>query len=201
MTHPEKIHARFIEIATDLSPQLAGGIEQIGPIEFQPENSVPLAVHLYRSVTGQQLSVKVAQTIWARLLVASANQPLSEFITVEKSDLLRSCGLSAAKIRTMCGIAEEARAGNLEAVDLGVIDHQERSKKLLRLWGIVQWTVDMISIFYFGDEDVWPDGDLVARTTLEKLTSKRRKTIRTAERFAPYRSQLAHYMWKYNDMA
>lgn len=28
--------------------------------------------------------------------------------------------------------------------------------------------VDMISIFYFGDEDVWPDGDLVARKTLEK---------------------------------
>lgn len=36
----------------------------------------------------------------------------------------------------------------------------------------------MISIFYIGDEDVWPDGDLAARNTLIKLTSKRRKTVR-----------------------
>lgn len=201
MNHPENIHARFLEIAADLSPQLVDGIEQVGPIVLQPENSIPLAEHMCRSVTGQQLSVKVAQIIWGRLLEASGDQPLSEFITIEKSDLLRSCGLSAAKVRTMCGIAEEARAGNLEAVDLGAIDHQERSKRLIRLWGIGQWTVDMISIFYFGDEDVWPDGDLIARTTLEKLTSKRRKTVRTAERFAPYRSRLALYMWEYNDLA
>lgn len=201
MNHPEKVHSLFLDIAADLSPQLAGGIEQVGPIMIQPKNSIPLAEQLCRSVTGQQLSVKVAQTIWGRLLEASGDQPLTEFITIEKSDLLQSCGLSAAKVRAMCGIAEEARAGNLEAVDLGAIDHHERSKRLIHLWGIGQWTVDMISIFYFGDEDVWPDGDLVARTTLEKLTSKRRKTVRTAERFAPYRSQLAHYMWEYNDRA
>lgn len=200
MNQPEKIHARFLDIAADLSPQLAVSIERVGPMVLQPENSIPLAEHMCRSVTGQQLSVKVAQIIWGRLLEASGDQPLTEFITNEKSDLLRSCGLSAAKVRTVCEIAEEARAGNLEAVVLGALDHQERSKRLIRLWGIGQWTIDMISIFYFGDEDVWPDGDLIARTTLEKLTSKRRKTVRTAERFAPYRSRLALYMWEYNDL-
>tara|TARA_R100001143_G_C3359521_1_gene134635 strand:- start:46 stop:678 length:633 start_codon:yes stop_codon:yes gene_type:complete len=201
MNHPNEIHSLFLEIAADLSPQLADSIKRVGPIELQSENSIPLAEHMCRSVTGQQLSVKVAKIIWGRLLEASGDQPLSEFITIDKTDLLRSCGLSAAKVRTVCGIAEEARAGNLEAVDLGALNHQERSMRLIRLWGIGQWTVDMISIFYFGDEDVWPDGDLIARTTLEKLTSKRRKTVRTAERFAPYRSRLAIYMWEFNDLA
>ena len=54
-------------------------------------------------------------------------------------------------------------------------------------------------MFWFGEEDIWPDGDVAARKTLEKLTSARRKTHRTALRFAPYRSYLALYMWQWVD--
>jgi DNA-3-methyladenine glycosylase II len=196
----EEIHQRFIEIASGLTPSLARGISQVGVLEFQPDNSMSLAHRLCRSVTGQQLSVKAARSIWNRVLETADKQPLVEFITEENRKLLRSCGLSAAKVRTICSIAEEARAGNLEAAEFETIDHHERSKRLTKLWGIGQWTVDMISIFYFGDEDIWPDGDLVVRNTLEKLTSKRRKTARTAERFAPHRSWLALYMWEFNDV-
>lgn len=198
--HHKLIHHRFIEIATGLSTELADGISQVGPLEFQADNSMPLAQKLCRSVAGQQLSVNAAHSIWNRLVEAADEEPLAEFFKEENSELMRSCGLSAAKIRTMCGIAKAARAGGLEAAELGALDHYTRSKQLTRFWGVGQWTADMISIFYFGDEDVWPDGDLVARKTLEKLTGKRRKTVRTAERFAPNRSRLALYMWKYNDV-
>jgi DNA-3-methyladenine glycosylase II len=196
----KEIHRLFIDIASELSPALSDGIARVGPVPFQPDNSLPLAHRLCRSVAGQQLSVKAARSIWERVLTASGGVPLTEFIREQNTELLRSCGLSAAKVRSMCGIAEEARAGGLEAEELGQIGHQERSRHLIKLWGGGQWTADMISIFYFGDEDVWPDGDLVARSTLEKLTSRRRKTIRTAERFSPHRSRLALYMWKYNDV-
>jgi DNA-3-methyladenine glycosylase II len=57
----------------------------------------------------------------------------------------------------------------------------------------------MVNLFYFGEEDIWPEGDVTARKTLISLTSKRRKTVRSAERFAPYRSYLALYMWRWVD--
>ncbi len=192
----KEIHQHFINISDILSSDLAGAIRQIGPIEFQPDDSLPLAHRLCRSVAGQQLSVIAARTIWQRVLEAANGADLAEFFTEKNADMMRNCGLSAAKVRAMCGIAEEARAGNMEADDLRILNHKERSRELTRLWGVGQWTVDMISIFYFGDEDVWPDGDLAARRTLEHLTSRRRKTVRTAERFAPYRSRLALYMWE-----
>jgi len=190
-----EIHDRFIEIAADLNSELNNAIKEVGPVEFQPDNSMPLDHRLCRSVAGQQLSVIAARTIWGRVMEAAGETPLSEFFIEENRELLRNCGLSAAKVRAMCGIAEEARNGRLEKDDFQAMDHRTRSKHLTQLWGVGQWTADMISIFYFGDEDVWPDGDLAVRNTLVKLTSKRRKTVRTAERFAPYRSRLAIYMW------
>lgn len=198
-SHKENVHYRFIEIANDLSPDLAEAIDQVGVLEFEPENSLSLAHHMCRSVTGQQLSVKAAKTIWNRVLEAADGALLTDFFIEENVSLLHSCGLSKAKARTVCGIAERSRQGGLEASDLLVLNHAARSQHLTSLWGVGQWTADMISIFYFGDEDVWPDGDLAARKTLEKLTSRRRKTVRTAKRFAPYRSYLALYMWEYLD--
>lgn len=193
---PEIIHHRFIEIAGGLSPDLVQAFQKTGPVHFQPDDTLPLAHRLCRSVAGQQLSVIAARTIWQRVLEAANGTDLAELFIEENAEIMRNCGLSNAKVRAMCGIAMEARAGNMEADDLRILDHKERSRELMQLWGVGQWTVDMISIFYFGDEDVWPDGDLAVRKTLEHLTGKRRKTVRTAERFAPHRSRLALYMWK-----
>ena len=75
----------------------------------------------------------------------------------------------------------------------------DRNERLTALWGVGPWTADMMNMFYFGEADIWPDGDLAARKTLEGLTSKRRKTVRTAAHFKPYRSWLALYMWAHLD--
>lgn len=195
--HPEKIHRFFIETAKELNQNLADAIARVGVIKLPVDNSEPLAHRLSRSVAQQQLSVKAARTIWGRVLEAANEEPLTQFFREENFALLHTCGLSKAKVRAICGIAEASRRGDLEAAELKLLKYEERCARLTSLWGVGQWTADMISIFYFGDKDIWPDGDLAARNTLKKLTSPRRKTIRTAERFAPYRSYLALYMWEY----
>lgn len=196
----EEIHHQFIETAAELSVDLAEAITRVGALKLQVDNSKPLVHRLSRSVAQQQLSVKASRTIWNRILEAVGDAHLTEFFVEENAELMHSCGLSKAKVRAICGIAKESRRGGLDANKLQTLTHKERTNHLTKLWGVGQWTADMISIFYFGDEDIWPDGDLAARKTLEELTSRRRKTVRTAERFAPYRSYLALYMWKYQDV-
>ena len=195
------IHQRFIDIAHGLSPALADAMTALGPLALQRRQEVPLAEALCRSVAGQQLSVKAARTIWGRVLESAGERPLIEHFAVVEPEELRARGLSMAKARTMRAIAEEARAGRLDAAELGALELQERTVRLTSIWGIGQWTADMMSIFYFGDEDVWPEGDVTARSTLTRLTSRRRKTVRTAQRFAPHRSYLALYMWRHADAA
>ncbi|TDX28063.1 DNA-3-methyladenine glycosylase II [Modicisalibacter xianhensis] len=195
----QAIHERFVSIAEGLSPALAEAMARGGPIEFSFDDSQPLAERLCRSVAGQQLSVKAARAIWGRVLTAAGETPLTEYFIDANEEALRACGLSSAKARAICAIAEQARLGELEAESLRPLDHAERSRRLTALWGVGQWTADMIAIFHFGDEDVWPDGDVAARKTLTRLTSPRRKTIRTAARFAPHRSWLALYLWRHVD--
>jgi len=137
--HAKEVHQRFIHIANGLSDDLASAIRQVGPQEFQPNDSLPLTHRLCRSVAGQQLSVIAAQTIWDRVIDAAEVCELIHFFTEENAELMRNCGLSAAKVRAMCGIAKEGRAGNLEADHLRAISHQERSAELTRLWGVGQW--------------------------------------------------------------
>lgn len=195
-----EIHQQFLAIAADLSPLLVEAIAHNGPIDLGPHQTEPFAEHLCRAVTGQQLSIKAASSIWGRVVACvPAEGSLIDFVATADPLVLRGCGLSGAKVKTLGAIAQATTAGQLDTQALSQLSHIERTNRLTALWGIGQWTADMASIFYFGEPDVWPDGDMTARKTLERLTSARRKTVRTAARFAPYRSYLALHMWQYVD--
>ena len=193
------IHRQFVETAEPISPALASAISAAGPLEMRSRAEMPFAEYLCRAITGQQLSTKAASTIWGRVEASAEGGDLLAHFCDNNTDLLRSCGLSGAKTKTVCAISSLARNGGLDSEDLRALSTKARTERLTAIWGVGQWTADMMSMFYFGDPDVWPDGDVAARKTLERLTSPRRKTIRTAARFAPYRSYLALYMWNHVD--
>ncbi|MEM9536705.1 MAG: DNA-3-methyladenine glycosylase 2 family protein [Cyanobacteria bacterium P01_E01_bin.45] len=193
-----EIHARFLDIARPISPELAQAIASIGPIDLIADRSSPFADRLCRAIAGQQLSVKAARSIWNRV-VSSGNGSLIEHLAAVAPEQLRACGLSAAKARAVREVARASLDGLLDTNELSELHPAERSKRLTAIWGVGQWTADMMGIFYFGDRDIWPEGDVTARKTLTRLTSPRRKTIRTAAQFAPNRSLLALYMWQQAD--
>ena len=195
----QTIHARFVEIARGLSWELADAIANTQPLTLTPSQDIPFSERLCRAVAGQQLSVKAAASIWGRVVDSAAEQPLVDYFSTISPDTLRQCGLSAAKAKAMRAIALATLANQLDESLLSELDHEERTHCLTEIWGVGQWTADMMGIFYFGDPDIWPDGDTTARKNLERLTSRRRKTVRTAARFAPYRSYLALYMWHQAD--
>ena len=199
-----EIHERFLAIAQKISVELVAAIAQTGPIELTAEltaaQDMPFADRLCQAISGQQLSVKAARSIWTRVLASVPEDLLliEHFAAVDPA-VLRECGLSGAKTKAVRAIAWAALLGQLDAQQLSALSAADRTEKLTALWGVGQWTADMMNIFYFGEPDIWPDGDVAARKTLERLTSKRRKIARTAALFAPYRSHLALYMWRYVD--
>ncbi|PIW31841.1 MAG: DNA-3-methyladenine glycosylase 2 family protein [Rhodobacterales bacterium CG15_BIG_FIL_POST_REV_8_21_14_020_59_13] len=193
------IHARFVDTARALSPALSDAIAALGPVELTSRADLPFADYLCRAIAGQQLSVKAAKTIWGRVEDSAGDVPLIEHLCDANTDLLRSCGLSRAKTKTVCAIAALARQGELKDDQLRAMSAAERTARITAIWGVGQWTADMMNMFWFGEPDIWPEGDVAARKTLQRLTSARRKTVRTAARFAPQRSYLALYMWRHVD--
>lgn len=171
-------------------------LEAVGPIYRQARRDLPLPESLCRAVAGQQLSVAAADTIWSRFEAFRGRRDLVPFLARVTDLDLRGCGLSFAKIRSIRAIGQAAERGQLESGRLMRMGHGERTACLTEIPGVGHWTADMIGIFYCGDTDIWPDGDLVARRTLQNLVGKRYKTVRVASTFSPWRSRLAMAMWR-----
>lgn len=185
------VHRRFLTIAHEISPDLVTALQRVGPISLRRRRSLPIAETICRTIAGQQLSINAARTIWQRVVDSASDKSIIHMIESADEASLRGCGLSGAKIKAMKSVAEAKRAGLLEEKTLAASDSVARTKTLTAIWGVGQWTADMLNLFYFGEKDVWPNSDLAVTSTLQRLTSRSRKTENTARKFAPFRSYLA----------
>jgi len=188
-----ELHRRLIAIAGTVSPELQAHIAA-APIWFPEREDKGVAAFLARAVIGQQVSAAAARSIWARVETA-AGDTLASFLCAANETALKQCGLSRNKIKALCHIGAAQASGLLDATEIRALDHAARSARLTEIWGIGQWTCDMLAIFYCRDLDVWPAGDLAVVRGVKSF-ARRRKPERVAAQFAPYRSLLALYMWR-----
>ncbi|WP_244476954.1 DNA-3-methyladenine glycosylase 2 family protein [Methylobacterium sp. Leaf117] len=197
-------HAHLLAVAQRLSMPLYAALAGLGPVAITPPTHARVADRLALEVVNQQLSTKAAAAIWSRVEAASAAQGLAprDLFVAEHTETLRSCGLSAAKVRAVQAIRLADEAG-LFGPSLATLPHPERSAILRSIKGVGQWTADMIGIFHYGDPDIWPAGDVAAVGCLRRLTdgtaTQAFDTRAFTAPFAPYRSHLAVSLWRLRD--
>jgi len=176
---------------------------RIGRVEMPRRNRDGLPKFLARVIVGQQLSTVAARSIWARIeeAVRARDSTMPAFFCARNVRTLRRCGLSRAKARALIEIRKAHEAGLLQSSRLRRMAHAERAEHLQSIWGIGQWTADMASMFFFGDPDVWPEGDAGVYRGLKMIAGRRSRNglLAIANQFAPYRSFLAVYMWRFLD--
>ncbi|TDJ69195.1 MAG: DNA-3-methyladenine glycosylase 2 family protein [Proteobacteria bacterium] len=198
-----KLHRQFLKLAGEFSPELQRHLRQLGPIQIPNRKHLGLPRFLARIIIGQQLSTKAAHTIWSRVVAAArdANQRIPDYFCEPHVGALRSCGVSGNKVKALLAISEARDDGRLSPARFRRMDFNTRAAALLELRGVGQWTVDMASMFYFRDTDIWPQGDLaVVRTFRSYLTAHQARNMDAiVARFVPNRSYLACYMWRVLD--
>jgi DNA-3-methyladenine glycosylase II len=162
------------------------------------ENGFP---GLARIIVGQQLSVASASAIWAR--TEKAVRPLdAETFLRKRHASLRKCGMSASKIATITGIAEEVAGGGLDLTWLAGARDDDIKTRLMELKGIGPWTADIYIMFCLGRADGWAPGDLALRYAaqdacrLDDLPNEA-QMLELAERWRPWRSVAARMLWSY----
>ena len=171
-------------------PEMAALVRRHGPA---PIGGRPLLLALVRAVAAQQLSTSAAATILGRVEGRIGLEPGA--LAAARSDRLRRCGLSAAKARTVREVARRALAGELDA--LPALGDEEVRERLLAIRGVGPWTVQMVMIFALGRPDVWPTGDAgVQRAALRVYGAPREALEALGERFRPWRSHAAWYLWR-----
>lgn len=176
-------------------PVMRAVIGQVGELAVLTPTPDPFGT-LVRSVTGQQLSVKAAASIHARLVGLLGEVSPESLLEVEGEDL-RGAGLSWAKVRTVKAIADAAASGRIDFDHLARLPDEEIIAELTPLPGIGRWTVEMFLMFALARPDVFSFGDLALRQGVARLHPNL-QNFEVMALWEPYKTLAARYIWADN---
>ncbi len=195
-----------VEHLSDVDPKLRDWIARLGPVRIPPRRSRDPYRALLESVVYQQLNGVAAGTIWNRVLdLFEDRDPHPEKLIARSDADLRGAGLSRNKIASLRAIAAGRISGDVpEARGIGRLEDLEIYERLTRLRGVGPWTVDMLMIFTLRRPDVMPATDYGIRKGFQLAYRKRkiptpREVLAKAERWRPFRTTAALYLWKIAD--
>ena len=186
---------------------LARVIREVGPCTLRPRRNCSPYQSLVQAVTHQQLNGTAAQTILKRLIALFPGEkfPSPAAVLAAPDKQLRSAGLSRAKTAAIKDIAHKAMTGDVPTRRAAArLSDAELVTRLTELRGVGPWTVEMFLIFTLGRRDVLPVGDYGVRCGFAKAYGWRehptpKELLVEGERWRPYRSIAAWYMWRVLD--
>ncbi len=155
---------------------------------------------LARSIVGQQISVKAAQSVWDRLCAAARDVTPDSLLTLERP-ALRACGLSERKVEYIADLARHFREGTLHAHRWPDMEDDAVISELTAVRGIGRWTAEMFLIFNLLRPDVLPLDDLGLQRAVSLAYRKGRSVTpgglrRLAQGWRPWRSVATWYLWR-----
>jgi DNA-3-methyladenine glycosylase II len=194
-----------LDYVASMEPNLAAALGRVGYPE--PRGRPRGAATMMRAIVGQQVSVKAAASIWAKLESACGGD-MDDFASVAATpvEALRSAGLSGQKAGYVHGLAAAIAGGHIDFTALPA-DDEAAITALTAIKGIGRWSAEIYLLFAEGRADVFPAGDLAVQIELGKIMGlasrpTEKQTRLLAEPWRPHRGALAVFLWHhYNIVA
>lgn len=155
---------------------------------------------LARSITGQQISVKAAQSVWDRV-VAAAGKITPQSILAMKDEDLRGCGLSRQKVAYFKDLARHFDDGRIKPHRWTHEDDDTVIRELAEVKGIGRWTAEMFLMFYLLRPNVLPLDDIGLQRAMERLYNEgaalsKDEMRKIAQRWDPWCTVATWYLWR-----
>ncbi len=182
------LRANTREIAAHLrkSPVLRGVVGRNGGLRLPGcWDAFELSV---RAILGQQVTVKGASTLAARL-VERFGPPKPEVLA--EADLTR-IGLTKARAESLRSLARAVCDGSLRFD--GSVVPGDFIERICELPGVGPWTANYIAMRALGDPDAFPASDLGLLKASGVSSARRLEEL--AEAWRPWRSYAALYLWE-----
>ena len=180
------------------------GDDLLGPViqRFGPDgisSRDDLFQTLVRSIVGQQISVLAADAIWGRL-VEHLGEVTPAAVLASDQKNIAACGVTRPKASYIHGLAE--RSNELLHQPWETMTDEAIQKHLVQFRGIGPWTAEMILMFHFLRPDVFSLGDIGLIRGTQRLVPEaetKEQVSEIAERWRPYRTAAAWYLWRILD--
>jgi DNA-3-methyladenine glycosylase II len=159
---------------------------------------------LARSIVGQQISVKAAQSVWDRFVallgVPSTRIPPSA-VEGTLPQALREAGLSLRKAEYLLDLAQHFSSGAVHVQQWRQMDDEAIIEELVAIRGIGRWTAEMFLIFHLMRPNVLPLDDIgllkgISQSYFSGEPVSRAEAREVGDAWAPYRSVATWYIWR-----
>jgi DNA-3-methyladenine glycosylase II len=155
---------------------------------------------LARSITGQQISVKAAQSVWERVVVAAGKISPENILAIKDEDL-RGCGLSRQKVAYIKDLARHFDDGRIKPHRWTHEDDDTVIRELAEVKGIGRWTAEMFLVFYLLRPNVLPLDDIGLQRAMERLYNNgealsKDEMRKIAQRWDPWCTVATWYLWR-----
>ena len=157
-------------------------------------------VTLARAITGQQISVKAAQSVWDRVATAVPKMTPATVVKVG-GDALLGCGLSRRKCEYILDLAAKFKDREVHPDKWSAMGDEDVIAELVRIRGIGRWTAEMFLIFNLLRPDVLPldDVGLLKAISLHYFSGEpvsRHEAREVADNWQPWRTVATWYLWR-----
>lgn len=179
--------------------KMLGKIIDNYPKDFLFSKSDPFYT-IARSIVGQQISVKAAQSVWDKL-EAKLGKIKVEKINNVHFMTLKSCGLSRQKISYLKSLSKAFIKKEINPKKWPKMEDDEIVRELVKINGIGKWTAEMFLIFNLCRPDVFPVDDIglirgICNCYDLEYPISKVQAIELSKKWKPWRSVATWYFWR-----
>jgi DNA-3-methyladenine glycosylase II len=155
---------------------------------------------LARSIVGQQISTKAAQTVWDRFAKLPRKMTAGNVLKLKVDDM-QAAGLSARKIEYLVDLALHFDSGAIHVDSWREMTDEEIIAELVSIRGIGRWTAEMFLIFHLMRPNVLPLDDIglingISRNYFSGDPVSRSEAREVAAAWDPFCSVATWYIWR-----
>ena len=156
---------------------------------------------LCRTIVGQQISTKAADSIWAKFEKKCKRKIVPNIVLKLPRSSLRSVGLSKQKIGYLKNVALSFKNKSFNVKELRKMDDDLAIEYITQLKGLGVWSAQMFLMFNLNRPDIFPIKDIGLIRAISKnynisYPPSQRFLNKISKLHLGYRSVFTWYMWR-----
>ena len=155
---------------------------------------------LAKSITGQQISVKAANSIWLRLEKKIKKIDPSNILKVKINEI-KKCGFSKQKANYIFNLANFFKKNKNIENKWEKVEDEEVIDDLIKIKGIGRWTAEMFLIFYLLRPNIFPSADIGLLKAISinynlKYPLKKPEINKFKRKWSPWSTVATWFLWR-----
>ena len=156
---------------------------------------------LCKSIIGQQISVAAANSVFLKFKKTCKGKITPITVNKKRTSELKKCGLSRQKVKGIKELSKKFLNKEFNPNLIKNMSDEEAIVYLSTLRQIGRWSAEMILLFTFNRENIWPIQDIgllraISNNYKKKYLPPKTFVTKLKKKFTPYCSVATWYLWR-----